>query len=282
MTLAPAIAIVRPVNVLALAAGTAAGAALAGAPGLSPLLLVPALTAAFGYAWNDAADLRADERNRPARPIPSGRLSRSVAVVLAWACLAAAAAVTWRFAREDARLPVTFLAMAAMLYLYSPWIKNGGVLGPVTVSALSALAVLWGAWLGPHPENAHVAAFIAVAIVFARECVKDIEDLEGDRATGRTTWPVQAGEAAGRMGARVAALAALAALPLPWLRGDAGILYGAVAAFVVAPLLVPTVLRPPTNSREARTASLRLKAALIAGILGLWMGATQWPPKMHL
>ncbi len=280
MILAPAIAIVRPANVLALTAGIAAGAALAGAAGFSPLLLVPALTAAFGYARNDAADLRADERNHPSRPIPSGRLSRSAAAVVAWVCLVAAAAITWYFAREDARLPVTFLAAAAMLYFYSPWIKDGGVLGPATVSALSALAVLWGAWLGPRPERAYAAAFIAGAITFARECAKDIEDLDGDRAAGRATWPVQAGEGAARMGARVASLAALATLPFPWLRGDAGILYGAVAALVVAPLLVWTVFKPPVGAREARAASLRLKAALFAGIVGLWLGAVM--PDGHL
>ncbi len=90
--------------------------------------------------------------------------------------LAAAGAVTWRFARYDTRLYVTFLAFATILSLYSPWIKNGGALGPVVVSALSALAVLWGAWLGSHPERAHAAAFIALAIVF----------------TGASRWPLPA------------------------------------------------------------------------------------------
>lgn len=264
--------ILRPWNVLALAAATAVGARLSGAIGFSALCLVPALVAAFGYARNDAVDSSADLRNHPRRPVPTGRLTSRAARAVGWICLAAAGAILLAAPLEP-RFIALFALAAALLYLYSPWLKDRGIWGPAAVTVLSALAVVWGSWLGPNPGRALAAALLAASVTFARECAKDLEDLEGDREAGRGTWPCRAGEAPVRTAVRAAGGAGLVALPLPWIHRDVGAAYAIVALLVAAPLLLRAILKPPADRASARAASVALKATLFAGIVGLWLGA---------
>ncbi len=266
------IEVTRPWNILALAAATAVGARLSGAAGFSALSLVPALVAAFGYARNDAVDSAADLRNHPGRPVPTGRLSPGAAKTVGWICLGAGATVLFAAAAEP-RFFALFALAAALLYLYSPFLKDRGICGPATVTILSALAVVWGSWLGPNPERALAAALLAASVTFARECAKDLEDLEGDLAAGRRTWPSRAGEATVRTAVRVAAAAGLLVLPLPWIHRDVGAAYAIVALVVAAPLLVRAIVKSPADRVSAKATSLGLKAALFAGIAGLWLGA---------
>ncbi|MBI4364045.1 MAG: UbiA family prenyltransferase [Candidatus Latescibacteria bacterium] len=264
--------VVRPVNVLALAAATAVGARLSGASGFSAILVVPALVAAFGYARNDSIDTEPDIRNHPRRPIPTGRLTKGEARALGWGCLAAAAALMLA-AHPSPRFYGLFALAAALLYAYSPWLKDRGAWGPVTVTVLSGLAVVWGSWLGPHPERAVAAALVAASVTFARECAKDLADLEGDRAAGRGTWPARAGEARVQTAVRAASAAGLLALPLPWLHGDVTPAYAFVAMGVGAPLLLRAIWKAPADQASARASSVALKATLYAGVAGLWLGA---------
>jgi 4-hydroxybenzoate polyprenyltransferase len=199
-------------------------------------------------------------------------VSEGAARALGWGCLAAAAAILVT-ARPPLRFHALFAVAAALLYLYSPWLKDRGAWGPGTVTALSALAVVWGSWLGPHPDRALAAALLAATVTFARECAKDLGDLEGDIAAGRGTWPARAGEGPVRAAVRLASAAGLLALPLPWLHGDAGLPYAIVALGIGVPLLLRTTFTEPSDRAAALTSSAALKATLFAGIAGLWLGA---------
>ena len=269
------LAVVRPLNLVALWGATEAGSRLAGGPGLAPALLAPAFAAAFGYARNDAMDAVPDRANRPDRPIPAGRLSARQAHVIAWACLAAGAALTLSQGLGEVHLALYAIA-ALTLYLYSPWLKNQGPLGPAVVALLGGLAVVWGGWIGPHPERSLAAAGLASAVTFARECAKDLEDVAGDAPAGKRTWPVRAGEGPPRLALRVASAVALLLIPLPWWLGHAGPWYLALTLGIAAPVLVWCIARPPRDAAAARRTTRALKVALAAGIVGLWIGAT--PP----
>lgn len=266
-------AIVRPLNLVALWGATEAGTRLAGGPPFAPASLAPALAAAFGYARNDAVDAAADRTNRPDRPVPSGRLTARSAHAVAWICLALGAALTLSQALGTTHIALYAIA-ALSLYFYSPWLKNRGPLGPAVVALLSGLAVLWGGWIGPAPTRSLAAAGLASAVTFARECAKDLEDVAGDAPAGKGTWPVQSGEGPPRFAVRVASAAALVLIPIPWLLGHAGAWYLALSLGVVAPILVWCVALPPRDAAAARRTTRALKVALLAGIVGLWLGAT--------
>lgn len=268
------LSIVRPLNLLALWGATEAGSRLAGGPALAPALLAPAFAAAFGYARNDAVDARADRANRPDRPIPAGRLSARSAHMVAWTCLVLGAVLALSQGLGRAHL-VVYAVAALALYLYSPWIKDQGPLGPAVVALLGGLAVLWGGWIGPHPERSLAAAGLASAVTFARECAKDLEDVAGDAPAGKRTWPVRAGQGPPRLALRVASAAALALIPVPWRLGEAGAWYVALSFGIVAPILVFSIARPPRGAAAARRTTRALKVALAAGVVGLWLGATR-------
>ncbi len=267
------LSIVRPLNLVALWGAAEAGARLAGGPALAPASFAPALAAAFGYARNDAVDAAADRINRPDRPIPSGRLSAGSAQAVAWICLALGAALTLSRAPGTGHL-VLYTFAALSLYFYSPWLKNRGALGPAVVALLGGLAVLWGGWIGPHPGRSLAAAGLASAVTFARECAKDLEDVEGDAPAGKGTWPVRAGEGPPRFALRLASGVGLLLIPVPWMLGDAGPWYAGLSLAVAAPVLIWCVVRPPRDAFAARRATRALKVALTAGIAGLWLGAT--------
>lgn len=272
MTLGALASTVRPLNLLLVWGATETGFRLAGGSGPIPAAIVPALLAAFGYARNDAVDVAADTINRPSRPIPSGRASRRSVLRLSWIFLALSAAFTMIFARGPVHLLLMSL-FALALYLYSPWLKGGGPLGPATVALLAGLSVIWGGAMGPDPERSLAAGAVACLVTLARECAKDLEDEHGDRLGGKRTWPLRAGAGAPRLALRLAALAALLSIPIPWLNGDAGTIYLALSAGISAPILGFSAARPPRDAREARRISRLLKLALVAGIVGLWLGA---------
>lgn len=72
--------LMRPPNLVTAAADVLAGAAVADAlldPRLLALVLASALLYAGSAVMNDVFDARLDARERPERPIPSGRVTRS-------------------------------------------------------------------------------------------------------------------------------------------------------------------------------------------------------------
>ncbi len=266
------LALVRPANLLALWAASEAGVRLAAGTSFQLLTIAPALAAAFGYARNDAVDAAADRWNKPARPIPSGSVGPRMAHRLAWVFLVAGGVLALAAAPRPIHW-IFYEAGALVLYLYSPWLKGRGPVGPATVSVLAGLAVLWGGYMGLNPARSYAAAALAAAVTFARECAKDLEDEAGDRAAGKRTWPVDAGGSTPRLALRMASALGLALVPLPWALGDAGILYLALAGGLTAPVLLWCVLRPPPDGVSAGRASRLLKGALLGGIAALWLGA---------
>jgi geranylgeranylglycerol-phosphate geranylgeranyltransferase len=234
--------------------------------------LAPVLAAAFGYARNDAVDAAADLENRPGRPVPSGRVGSGAALAAAWICLGLAVLVAALTARDYPHLALVAVGAAA-LYFYSPWLKALGPAGPATVSLLAGLAVVWGGLTGPHPSRSLAAAGLAAAVTFARECAKDLEDEPGDRAAGKRSWTVRSGSRSVLRGLRAATAVALLLTAVPWLLRDVRVPYLALAGGLSAPLLLWVLVRPPVGVVEAKRASLALKVALVAGIIGLGVGA---------
>src|SRR5262245_26743702 len=132
------------------------------------LLLVGASCCLYmaGMVWNDFFDVAQDRRERPERPIPSGRISRRAAGLLGAVLLAAgvglAYAAGWNLELRDesvsALRPTVLVALlAGAILLYDGWLKKTP-LGPVAMGSCRFLNVLLGvslsgtlAWpLGPH------------------------------------------------------------------------------------------------------------------------------------
>lgn len=124
-----------------------------------------------GMVWNDVFDLEQDKRERPFRPIPSGRVSRSAAAILGvflllagvgWAFLAGWSEDGWH--RASGYLA---LVMAIVILLYDRWLKRFWA-GPLGMGVCRSLNVLLGLSLAPHfgwPWGFHLALVVGIYIV---------------------------------------------------------------------------------------------------------------------
>ncbi len=191
---------------LALAVQPPAGRLADGFPVLpfALLLLSSACLYSSGMVWNDYFDQEQDKRERPERPLPSGRVAPGEAARLAAALMGVGAGFALLAGR--ASFVVALLLVVAILS-YDRWLKRTWA-GPLGMGLCRSLNVLLGVSLAGTlavPWAAHLAAVVGLYIVgvtwFARTEA---------RASNQTAL----------QGAAVVMLASLVlALPLP-VRGE--------------------------------------------------------------
>ena len=288
-----AVRMLRPGNMAIAGAGTALGALLAassartGIPGgggaprpeASAFLLqtasgcaAMALLVAAGNVHNDILDLPADRLNRPNRALPSGALSVRAAAFLAAALCLCALASALAAGGTHAALAV---ALALLLCAYNALLKGLPRLGNAAVSLLSATPLLWVCW--PSPSRAQCgAALLGFALTFARELAKDLEDLEGDRAAGRSTLPLASGIPAAVRALRFrTALACALALGAPWICGWETAAQRTAWYAALALLFLPPLLKTVSAMRKSDwgKAERSLKASMVGGMSAILAAA---------
>jgi hypothetical protein len=134
---------------------------------------------------NDVMDLEIDQRERPERPLPSGRIAAGAALFAAVALFVAAEAL---LAVEGWEPAIVGLALIALIVLYDAWHK-GNVVSPVLMGGCRALVYVvagfavadelpWELWAG--------AGMLLLYIVGLTQVAKA-------EATGRSSaWPTAA------------------------------------------------------------------------------------------
>jgi 4-hydroxybenzoate polyprenyltransferase len=138
---------VRVPNIFTAPADVAMGMAVTGASLTlvnGSLLVASALAYAGGMALNDAFDAPLDAVERPERPIPSGRLSRTTGFWVGAVCLAACLALA---ASAGARSFAVAALLVAAIVVYDGLAKPTWA-GPATMAACRALNAGLGASVG--------------------------------------------------------------------------------------------------------------------------------------
>lgn len=263
-------ALVRLPNLLIAAAGVAAGAVMVlGRSGFpSQVILAMASAVGIGAAGNTANDLYdvdTDRINRPHRPLASGTVGISAALAVGGLAGGAGLFLAWWVG--GAVFPLAIAALIVML-VYSPLLKRYGVTGNLAVAAIASLPLVYGAAAAGAWRAGLVPFGLAALLHFAREVVKDVEDMPGDRAATppRRTLPIVAGENAAYV---VAAGALVAFIPLalaPWFASWYTWRYGALAALAAAgaAALIVQLLH-----RRLEGVSASLKALMVIGLAAL-------------
>ncbi len=187
--------IIRPLNVLITFLSIAAASILAGGRTSNALeialaSLAGALIAGGGNVINDYFDFEIDKMNKPHRPLPRGAMTAQE--VLTLYILFSLGGVLLNLFLNSAALRIACIAVIA-LYLYSAILKRTALLGNVLIGGLTGLAFIYGAVVVAHPEKSIVPATFAFLINLAREIIKDVEDLDGDKRDGAKTLPVRYG-----------------------------------------------------------------------------------------
>lgn len=228
---------------------------------------VTALGTAAGNAVNDLYDVDVDAVNDPERPLPSGRIGRRAARTVVVVSFAAALGLT------VLRLPPLAVGIGvvnlALLVGYSSHLKRTPLLGNVVVAYLTGSAFLFG--------GAAVGGLAAPTVLFAlaglatlgREVVKDVEDLEGDRAMGAQTLPVRAGARPALAVATAAVAAAVLLSPLPYVTVPA---FGVAYLVAIAPADAVLLAATAVCWRDAARGQTLLKLGMVAAMLGFVVG----------
>ena len=263
----------------AVAAGllTVVGSFVAG--GLdSPTAVVLAVTAtaaatAAGNAINDYFDREIDAVNRPDRPIPSGRVPARSAAAYAAALFAVATAAAMSL--PPLALGIAVVNLLALL-AYTQLFKGLPAVGNVVVASLTGSTFLFGAAaVGRIAPPTWTLFGLAATATFAREVVKDVEDVAGDRDEGLRTLPIVVGERPALAAATVTMATATAASAVPYLAGTFGLAYLAVVVPADATMLGATVWgfrNPARAQRWIKRGTFLAALAFVAGRAAIVLG----------
>jgi 4-hydroxybenzoate polyprenyltransferase len=151
----------------------AAGTLLTRPIGSAMLVLASGCLYCAGMVWNDYFDLAVDRKERPFRPLPSGKISVTTACILGVALLTAgvafAALAGWTTDGWSSEPAIIAGALVAAILGYDGWLKQTPV-GPISMGACRFLNVLLGASLADPAtltagHRLHLALVIGLYII---------------------------------------------------------------------------------------------------------------------
>lgn len=228
-----------------------------------------------GNIINDYFDIEIDKINKPKRPIPSGRVSRSDAFMFSMAIFLMGIGLSKGI--NNYCLIIGGLN-TMLLVLYGAYSKRIGFLSNITVGYLVASIFLFGVLstltdgLESIPEDeAKIVAIVAgcaFLITVSREIIKDIEDIEGDRYKYSSTVPIKIGEKKAKKIAILFGFGAILLSLLPFFMGLASFnlyVYG-IAIVLVDIIFIFSLFSPPFIGQ--RTMIIGMLLALMAFFLG--------------
>lgn len=244
---------------------------------------------AGGYIVNDIIDVPVDRINRPDKVIVGRRMEEQTVYWL-YLCLNLAGFTTalyLGFYVQQIALAGLFPLATGGLFLYSAVFKRLPLTGNIIVSLYCAAVagIMWFAereafyrlGIADRELQLILAEFLIGYMILAflatmfRELLKDLQDRPGDEASGAHTFPIKAGEKAGKTTAIVAGTATAFALILLLVKVNA-LFYAWSIPVVLAAVIVPTgiglmqTLRARTPEDYRRT-SVLAKWIILAGML---------------
>lgn len=179
------------------------------------LVLSTMIIAAGGNIINDYFDVRADRINKPDRLIISKHIKRRWAIVLHWICNLSAFTIAGYLSIKYHTIWFVVIHVTSITFLwwYSVKLKKIPLIGNLVVSLLSVLVIYLTILFidtvnytnefqvlldNSYDPLFHIRIkwiiFIFMGMAFvqnlAREIVKDIEDVEGDKVIGARTIPM--------------------------------------------------------------------------------------------
>ena len=229
------------------------------------------LIAAGANAINDYYDIDIDKVNKPNRPIAAGEISPHqgfvFSLILFFLGIVFACLVNW------IALIISIFS-AILLYLYSYKLKRTVLWGNISVSLLTALAFIYGGVAVNRITYSLIPAIFSFFYHLGREIIKDIEDIEGDRADKILTLPIKRGEKIAMQTASWIYVFLIVLTVLPYLLNIFGIYY-LLTVILIVDLVVGYVLVSMWRNRGTENLSrlsIILKLNMFAGLLAIYLG----------
>ncbi|MGZ8879757.1 MAG: geranylgeranylglycerol-phosphate geranylgeranyltransferase [Halobacteriota archaeon] len=233
-------------------------------PGVLTFVVIFLVTAG-GNVINDYFDITIDKVNKPDRALPSGQITQRGALLYA---------ITLTLFGVAVALFINPLCLglatlnAILLVLYSWKLKRTPLFGNLLVGYLTGSVFLFG--------GAAVSAIFLPGLLFlsamlaitAREIVKDVEDLQGDKRVGASTLPIRYGVSPSLTVAALFMLAAVAISPLPFVTSMLGFAYLGIVMLADLILLYGVSLARNAPSRASALIKYGMLVVLLAYVIG--------------
>ncbi|MFH1403137.1 MAG: UbiA family prenyltransferase [Candidatus Altiarchaeota archaeon] len=169
---------------------------------LGPVLIAgfsASLILSGGNMLNDYFDIESDKTNKPWRPIPSGRITKSDALMLGIAFFMIGIGISKAVNKYCLMIA---LVNTIILVVYARYSKSMLLVSNISISYLVASVFIYGALStivgGVFSVYSNFFLTVVVACSFlmtwAREIIKDIEDIEGDNKVYARSLPIVFGE----------------------------------------------------------------------------------------
>lgn len=227
------------------------------------------LIAGLGNALNDYADRYIDKIAHPERPIPAGKVKPNFAIKISLILIAISLFIA-SFIN-----PFCFLIALAAILLessYAAFLNRLAIGKNVVISSLVALLFIYGGFAVNKFFSIEIwiLSMLAFIMNMAREIVKDIEDIKGDRKAGRKTLPIRHGIKKARMLAFFFTILAIILSPLPYFLNIFDISYIFIVAIADAFYLYALIkISYPTFAKNFIKAGMLI--SLIAFIGGAFL-----------
>ncbi|WP_296878321.1 UbiA family prenyltransferase [uncultured Methanobrevibacter sp.] len=234
---------------------------------------------AAGNVINDYFDYNIDLVNKPERPIPSGRISLKNGRNYAYLLFALGTVCGFMISfMTNNWIPFMIVLLAdVVLYLYAYKLKSTPLLGNLAVGFMTGFGFVFGGFTLNNPNiiiTSIYLGFFAFVMTTARELVKDIEDVEGDKLEGARTLPILYGERTTAILAAILIIIDCALCPLLYHINIFGIYYLAIIAIAAILFLYSAVLILKNQERAtAKKVSKYLKIGMLIAFVSFIFGS---------
>lgn len=234
---------------------------------------------AAGNVINDYFDYNIDLVNKPERPIPSGRISlkngKNYAYFLFFAGTVCGFLISYL---TDNWIPFIIVLIAdAILYLYAYKLKTTPLIGNLAVGFMTGFGFVFGGFTINNPDiilTSIFLGFFAFVMTTAREIVKDIEDVEGDKKDGARTLPILIGKKTPAILATILIIVDCALCPLLYVYHIFGTLYLIIIAIAVILFIYSAILiLKSQDEATAHKSSKLLKIGMLIAFLSFALGS---------
>ena len=234
---------------------------------------------AAGNVINDYFDYNIDLVNKPERPIPSGRISlkngKNYAYFLFFAGTVCGFLISYL---TDNWIPFIIVLIAdVILYLYAYKLKTTPLIGNLAVGFMTGFGFVFGGFTINNPDiilTSIFLGFFAFVMTTAREIVKDIEDVEGDKKDGARTLPILIGKKIPAILATILIVVDCALCPLLYVYHIFGTLYLIIIAIAVILFIYSAILiLKSQDEATAHKSSKLLKIGMLIAFLSFALGS---------
>ncbi len=263
------LSMIRPLNVIIAGATVLLGAWLTDISLLNfrtcLAVLVVMLFTAAGNTMNDICDLQSDLLNRPQRPLPAGRVSVTSARLFYWISFITGLLLSLYQS-------LYWIAVPALLLIiwYNLHLQRTILFGNLSVALLTVLPL----WYAADPERWRdllLPSLLVLLVQLAREIIKDIEDMAGDRLQAARTLPLVTGTLPAFMLSVFLNLALWIVALLSWWLGYYNIILLLAVLLLITPLTLWGFVRAWRLTDWRRLQQI-LKLDMIIGFIAIIIG----------